>query len=35
MRFRLFPMAIETRASETVTIHGAHDRHTVRVWMEA
>jgi hypothetical protein len=34
MRFWPFPMPVETRAGETVMIHGAHDRHNVRVWME-
>ncbi|MEI9997150.1 MAG: 50S ribosomal protein L11 methyltransferase [Rhizomicrobium sp.] len=34
MRFHPFLAPLETRAGDAVTIHGAHDRHRVRVWLE-
>ncbi|MBS0471090.1 MAG: class I SAM-dependent methyltransferase [Proteobacteria bacterium] len=34
MRFWPFVQPLETREGDAVTIHGAHDRHHVRVWME-
>jgi hypothetical protein len=34
MRFYPFAKPLETREGGTVTIHGAHDRHHVRVWVE-
>lgn len=33
MRFYPFDGPVETREGDAVTIHGAHDRHRVRVWM--
>ena len=35
MRFYPFPASVESRAGDAITIHGAHDRHQVRIWIGA